>query len=515
VRFGPIPCCYSFLWNTGSPTDNSSTHAGIDWAPWFINQAYWMDQISGNRSLDVFDMHAYFGDNINNAGYTNAQLRAEVPKYLRTYWDPTYYTAGDDANWITTTQPNRAIPFLIPRMKAMLNTIYPGTPLSFSEWESFFGEWEFTTALSDADAYGVMGREGLSFSTRWGGPSAYNTDNNGNPITTQPHPNYTSFKLWTNYDGAHHGFGTLSVSDQSPASPDVFVSYAALNSTGTTMTIMVLNKDAGNTANVSFNLAGFNPTSYTSYTLSSINPTAIVSSQSQGWSNTQSFAPFTITLLVVNGSESAAPATEWHMQADDLMVPAGSTGLLNPQNYSGSTNVAITSAVFDAFEGAPACSGTLNITSSTIYQYWPAFIYFTAPTTPGFCHYTVTGNDGTGTTTQSGWIIVSNPSGTVSITSGNGQSGTHGSALSAPLTVTLNPGSSGGTTTGAEIFFTTSAGTLSNGTTSGSKVIATTNSSGVASVTLTLPSTAGTVTVTAQSQFALGGTTVTFTETAQ
>jgi len=45
-------------------------------------------------------------------------------------------------------------------------------------------------------------------------------------------------------------------------------------------------------------------------------------------------------------------------------------------------------------------------------------------------------------------------------------------------------------------------------------VIAQTNSSGVASVTLTLPSSAGTVTVTAQDQFALGGTSVTFTETA-
>jgi hypothetical protein len=111
--------------------------------------------------------------------------------------------------------------------------------------------------------------------------------------------------------------------------------------------------------------------------------------------------------------------------------------------------------------------------------------------------------------------VVGNPSGTVSITSGNGQSGARGSSLSAPLTVTLNADASGLTNQNAEIFFTTSAGTLSNGTTNGSKVIATTNASGVASVTLTLPSTAGTVTVTAQSQFALGGTSVTFTETAQ
>jgi hypothetical protein len=62
--------------------------------------------------------------------------------------------------------------------------------------------------------------------------------------------------------------------------------------------------------------------------------------------------------------------------------------------------------------------------------------------------------------------------------------------------------------------FTTTAGTLSNGTTSGTTVIATTNSSGTASVTLTLPASKGTVTVTAQDQFALGGASAAFTETA-
>jgi len=48
------------------------------------------------------------------------------------------------------------------------------------------------------------------------------------------------------------------------------------------------------------------------------------------------------------------------------------------------------------------------------------------------------------------------------------------------------------------------------------KVIAVTNSSGVASVTLSLPATAGPVTVTAEGPYGLGHPTVTpFTETAQ
>lgn len=509
VRFGPITCCWNFLWTAGPTGDNKAAHAGVDYVPWWLNHVYWQDQINGSRSLDAFDIHAYLGDNIDTTGFTTAQMRAEVGKYVREYWDPTYANASIDQDWITTTQPNRSIMFIIPRMKALINAIYPGTPLSFTEWESFWSEWEFPTALSDADAFGAMGREGLSFSTRWGGPDQTDT------TTNLPHPNYTAFRLWTNYDGARHGFGTLSISDTSSANPDQFVSYAALNSTGNTMTIMVLNKDPNNKANVSFNLNNFTASTYTSYTVSSTNPGAIVSSTSQGWSSTQTFAPYSITLLVVNGTQSPAPATEWYMKADDLMIPAGGVGLLNPSNYSGSTNVNITSVVFDAFEGAPVCSGSFNVTNNTIYQYWPSYIYVTAPTTPGFCHYTVTGNDGTVTSTQGGWIVVGKPSGTLTITSGNGQSATHGTTLSVPLTVTLNAGASGLSNQNAEIFFSTSAGTLSNGTSSGSKVIAITNGSGVASVTLTLPATAGTVTVYAQSQFALGGTTVSFTETAQ
>jgi len=505
VRFGPITCCYSYLWMAGG--GDRVTHAGIDFAPWWLNQVNWLDQINGARTLDVFDIHAYFSDNIDTTGFTNPKLRTEVNKYLRTYWDPAYYTSGDDADWITTTQPNRGVPFLIPRLKALANAIYPGTPLAFTEWESFFNEWEFTTALSDADAYGVMGREGLSFSTRWGGPSATDT------TTNQPHPNYTSFKLWTNYDGAKHGFGTLSVSDHSSVNPDQFVSYAALDATGTTMTIMVVNKDANNTANVAFNLTGFNATTYASYSVSSTNPSAIVASATTSWSATQTFAANSITLLVVNGSQPSKPASEWYLNPDDLMIPASGTGILNPEIMSGTANVTLSSAVFDAFEGAPACSGTLTLTNASVAPAQPATITVNPGVTPGFCHYTVTGTDGIVTQTQSGWIVVGKPAGTFA-KSGDQQTGTAGSTLTQPLTVTFTPGQSGLTSANAEILFSTSAGTLSNGTTSGSKVIATTDSSGVASVTLTLPSTTGSTTVTAQSQFSAGGQTLTFTETA-
>ena len=511
VRFGPITCCWNFLWTAGPTGDDKNAHAGIDYVPWWLNQIYWLDQINGARTLDVFDVHSYVGDNVDTTGFTNSQLRAAAGKVYRTYWDPLYFNSGYDADWITTTQPNRGVTFLIPRLKALVNDIYPGTPLSFSEWESSMApqsEWDFSTALSDADALGVMGREGLSFSTRWGGPSATDT------TTNQPHPNYQSFKLYTNYDGARHGFGTLSVSDQSSANPDLFASYAALDAAGTSMTIMVLNKDPNNTANVTFSLNGFNASTYSAYTVGSTSPGAITAAASTAWSPTQSFAPYTITLLVVSGTQLSKPASEWYLNPDDLMIPAAGTGILNPRIIRGTAPVTLTSAAFDAFEGATACAGSLTLTNPAITPATPAIITVNPGSTTGFCHYTVTGNDGTSKQTEGGWIVVGRPAALLAAQSGNNQSGSAGAPLAQPLTVTLSSVPSGFTAGGAGILFTTSAGTLTTGSTSGTSVIAQTNASGIASVTLTLPSSKGAVTVTAQDQFAFGGASVTFTETA-
>lgn len=508
VTFGPVVCCWNYYWTAGPSGDDKNAHAGVDYLPYWLNRVAWEDQISGKRSLDVLDVHAYVGSNVDTTGFTNAELRANAVTPYRMWWDPKYYNAGFDASWITTTQPNRGITFSIPRLKALANAIYPGTPVSFSEWETFFNEWEFATALSDADAFGIAGREGLSFSTRWGGPDQ--TD----ATTNLPHPNYRSIRLYTNYDGANHAFGSMSVWDQTTANADLFTSYASLDSSNNTLYIMVLNKDPGNAANVTFNLGGFNASTFTAYTVASTNPGSITTSASQSWSATQSFQPYTITLLVISGTQTGQPASEWYLNPDDLMIPASGTGILNPKIMSGTANVTLSSAVFDAFEGAPACSGSLTLTNATITPATPATITVNPGSTPGFCHYTVTGSDGVSTQTEGGWIVVGNPAGTLAKTSGDGQTGSQGSTLSQALTVTFDPKQSGMTTANAEVLFSTSAGTLTSGTTSGSKVITTTNSSGVASVTLTLPLTAGPVTVTAQGQFAAGAPLVTFTETA-
>ena len=503
VRLGPVSCCWWFYWN-GANGNDKNAHGGVDFLPWWLNEIYWQDQIASTRSLDIFDIHAY-PDGPDTSGYSQAQKQALAVSIYRDYWDPTLVSPSGTINQQYTTyiQPNKTIAFRIPRMRAIANMIYPGTPLAFTEWSAAFaGESDFSTALGDADAYGILGRERMSLSTRWTAPQAAN-------------PNYQALKLYTNYDGSHHGFAPISVSATNNGDPNLFSSYAAVSADGKTLTLMVLNKDPQNSAQVQFALSGFNPASFVSYTLVVSAPNTITASSSQPWSAIQTFAPYSATVLVVTGSLANTPSSDWDLNPDVIMVPESGTVTLQPKLTSGTANVTLSSAVFDSFEGASACGGTLTLTDPVITPSQSGTITVNAGGVPGFCHFTVTGSDGTVTQTEGGWIVVGNPPADLAVSGGNNQSGNVGTTLPEPLAVTLTPGQSGGTATGASILFTTSAGTLSNGTTSGPKVIALTNSSGVASVTLTLPGTPQTVNVQAEAPYALGHAIANFTETAQ
>jgi len=510
VRLGPVSCCWWFYWN-GANGNDKGAHAGVDFLPWWLNEIYWQDQIAGTRSLDIFDVHAY-PDGPDTSSMTQAQKQALAVSIYRDYWDPTLVSPSGtiDQQYTTTIQPNKTIAFRIPRMRAMVNSIYPGTPLAFTEWSAeFAGASDFSTALGDADAYGILGRERVSLATRWTAPDPAN-------------PNYQALKLYTNYDGAHHGFGSVSVSATHNADPDLFSVYAATNSAGNSMMLMVINKDPANAASANFALNGFTATQFASYTLSQSSPTNIVAGPSQAWSSNMTFAPYSATLLVVGGS-STAPPSEWDLNPDTIMVPAGGSATLSPKLTSGTATINLTGGVFDSFEGAAACGGgSITLTNPSVAANAPGEVTVNAPATPGFCHFTMTGSDGT---TKGGWLVVGNPPASLAKTSGDQQTGTAGSALANPLVTTLSAGQSGGSATGACVLFTASAGTLSTAAdpnaicaganpNTGTKIIAVTNNSGQASVTLTLPASPGTVSVTAEGQYALGHPQVTFTATA-
>ena len=129
---------------------------------------------------------------------------------------------------------------------------------------------------------------------------------------TPGNPNYLALKLFTNYDGHHHGFATTSVSDTNNGDPNLFSSYAALDPNGKRLTVLVLNKDPSNAVQAHFTINGFTPSQVTSYTLAVTNPTQIVASNTTAWSSTVTVAPYTATLLVVTGT-TQLPGAEWDL----------------------------------------------------------------------------------------------------------------------------------------------------------------------------------------------------------
>ena len=130
IRFGPVSCCWWFYWNGANGIDKGA-HAGVDLLPWWLNEVYWEDKVAGTRSVDVFDVHAY-PDSPDTSTWTQAQKQALAARIYRDYWDPTYVSESGsiNQNWATFIQPNKTIPFRIPRIRATANMIYPGTPVA-------------------------------------------------------------------------------------------------------------------------------------------------------------------------------------------------------------------------------------------------------------------------------------------------------------------------------------------------------------------------------------------------
>jgi hypothetical protein len=488
VRFAPVFDSWWFYWN-GANNNDKAAHGGLDFLPWLVNEILYNDVIAGSRSFDVFDVHAYF-NSPSTSGLTMAQIQAAALRQTRDWWDPTYVSESGavNQNYATFTQPDKTVAFVIPRMRAIANSIYPGTPVSFTEWNgALAGESDFSTALVDADAYGILGRERMWGASRWSASVA--TD-----------PAYQALLLYRNADGNHSGFQNLSVSATNNASPDLFSAYASTNAAGDTLTLMVVNKDPANQAAVTFNLAGFTPTSMQTYTLSQANPTSILASATTPWSPSQAFAPFSATLLVVSGQSAQSVAAEWDLNPDTLLAPTSGTVTIAPTLTSNAGSVTLTSAT-----GTGGLAVTL--TNPSIAAGSNGLVTIQTPATPGLYSYSVTGQDSAGISqTQQGWVLATVPAATLSKV-GDYQTAAPGSTIS--LLAVYQPGadpSTGATAAGVDLLLTPSAGVVS-------QRIVRTGVNGLVNVQWTLPTTPGTATLTVTGPVFWGSPTTTFTAT--
>lgn len=207
-----------------SPYDTSvsgdadrKAHGGMDYLPWLLSQLKANQDATGKRLLDVFSIHYYPQYNEFGRGDASAAAQLKRNECTRDLWDAHYVSSS----WIGSSV------HLIPRMKAWVNTYYPGTKLGITEY-SWGAERHISGAIAEADVLGVFGREGVDLAAFWG------TLNSTVPIGQ-------AFKIYRNYDGAKSTFGDTSVA-ASVTNPDNVSAFAAQRNRDGSLTVMVVCK---------------------------------------------------------------------------------------------------------------------------------------------------------------------------------------------------------------------------------------------------------------------------------
>ncbi|HVP10078.1 MAG TPA: glycoside hydrolase family 44 protein, partial [Phycisphaerae bacterium] len=218
---------------TGGSSDRAA-HGNMDYMPWLLDQLHKNPVAGGKPALDVFSLH-YYPQAGETGTDTSQSMQLIRNATTRSLWDPNY----KDPSWIGH-DVGQAV-YLIPRMKAWVNAYFPGLPIAITEY-NWGAENHINGATTQADIYGIFGREGLDMATRWTTPD---------PST----PTYKAMKLYRNYDGNKSTFGDVSISAGAP-NPDQLSAFAAVRSSDSTLTLMVINKISGSTR-VNVNLANF------------------------------------------------------------------------------------------------------------------------------------------------------------------------------------------------------------------------------------------------------------------
>jgi PKD repeat protein len=211
-------------------------HGGMDYLPWLLQELKQRSDIDGRRVIDVFTVHFYpqggefWGDDVS------AAMQQRRNRSTRSLWDPTY----TDETWINDKVQ------LIPRLRNWVNTYYyPGTPIGITEY-NWGAENHINGATTQADIYGIFGREGLDIGARWTTPATAT-------------PTFKAMKMYRNYDGNGATFGNNSVRAISTANADNLSVFAAERSVDGALTVMVISKVLSGSTPVTVNLANFAP----------------------------------------------------------------------------------------------------------------------------------------------------------------------------------------------------------------------------------------------------------------
>ncbi len=225
--FGPAEwgwCAYFFsAADDCAPGADRAAHGSLDFIDWYLKQAKdYADANGGLRLIDYLDLHYYpQSSGVALSDDESAATSALRLRSLKSLYDPGYV----DESWIGQTGWVGGIVKLIPRMKAWIAARYPATKLAITEY-NWGNDDGASSALAQAEALAIFGREGVDLATRWTAPA----DNSRVE---------DAFLLYLNYNGA----GAKVAGDTVRASTsnlDQVGSYAIRN--GNTLYVLLFNK---------------------------------------------------------------------------------------------------------------------------------------------------------------------------------------------------------------------------------------------------------------------------------
>jgi hypothetical protein len=284
----------SGLDNENHNSNDRDLHAGVPYAEWLLKQAKAYEDAHHQRIVDFATVHFYpqGGEFDSNDELLDATKELRN-RSTRSLWDPTY----QDESWIGGTGIDGGHVRLIPRLKEWVANNYPGTKIGITEY-NWGAENDPNGATAQADILGIFAREALDLGVRWTSPLP------GSNV-------YNAFKMYRNYDGAHHGFGDTSVGDAVP-DPDTVSSFAAVRSSDGALTIVIVAKYLANATPVTINLAHFTAagTAVQRWQLDATNTISHVADVTRVGATVSLTVPAeSVTMLIVPGTVPAAPAS--------------------------------------------------------------------------------------------------------------------------------------------------------------------------------------------------------------
>jgi hypothetical protein len=257
----------------GIPGDGKKEHGGLGMGDYYLKSFADYEKQHGKRLLDYFDEHYY---PLSQTGQTDDT----VLEQSRSLWAPTYV----EKNWYGKWHGAIA---LIPSFHKWVDTYYPGTKISISEY-GWGDSKTFLAALGEADVLGIFARERLDMACLFGPPKSDEAQAN-------------AFRIYLNYDGKGGRFGETWVHSASDDQEKLAV-YSALRKSDGALTIVVINKSTGVLSSKTA-VANFTPAATAQvFRYSNDNPKAIVTQPDQAVEKggfTATYPARSVTLLIL------------------------------------------------------------------------------------------------------------------------------------------------------------------------------------------------------------------------